>query len=42
MAVDKKTIDSLERINEAIKVLCEERETLWRHLAQQKRQPSGQ
>ena len=42
MATDKKTIESLERINEAIKILCKERETLRRHLARQRLQPSGQ
>ena len=42
MASDNETIESLERINEAIKVLCKERETLAYHLGQQKRQPSGQ
>jgi len=38
MATDEKTLKSLERIDEAIKVLVKERNVLSRHLAQQKRQ----
>ncbi len=38
MSTDRNTLESLERINEAIKVLVEEQKILSRHLAQQKRQ----
>lgn len=40
MATDVKTLKSLERINEAIKVLVKEQKVLSNHLAQQKRQPA--
>ena len=38
MATDQKTLESLEKINEAIKILVREQKILSRHLAQQKRQ----
>ncbi len=38
MATDEQTLESLQRINDALKVLTEEYKTFNRHLAQQKRQ----
>lgn len=42
MATDEGTIESLEKIKEAIKVIQKEFKTLDYHIRQQKRQPSGQ
>lgn len=38
MATNQKTLESLEKINEAIKILVQEQKILSQHLAQQKRQ----
>ena len=38
MATDKHTLESLEKINEAIKILIKEHKALSNHIGQQKRQ----
>jgi hypothetical protein len=38
MATDEQTLESLQKINDALRVLAEEYKTFNRHLAQQKRQ----
>ena len=42
MATDKKTIESLDKIKSALKVISEEFKTLDYHIRAQKKQPSGQ